>query len=143
MSNPSVQSQILAAAVAALNAGGVSAFRCRMTAFSPEQLPAANVLPDEGQAAYTDTDSIDRHIRFKVRYTTQAVDECDAAVDAVYVTGSQALLADPTLGGLAIFTREMEQKWEMEKGALDTVALAVTYESEFSTTRSDPSVRCP
>jgi hypothetical protein len=143
LANPSIQSQVIAQAVATLAGAGISAFRTRMTAFSSHQLPAANVMPDEGQALYSDTNSIDRIFHFKVRYTAQAVDECDAAVDAVYVSGSKALLADPKMGGLVIFLRELEQKWEMEKGELDTVALVVTYETQFSTTRSDPSVSCP
>jgi hypothetical protein len=58
------------------------------------------------------------------------------------VAAQKLLFADPKLGGLVRFTRENSQKWEFEKGELDTVALVVTYQAEFSTTRSDPSVSC-
>jgi hypothetical protein len=140
---PSIQSQIMAAAVAVTNgAAGAQSWRTRMAAFNPGELPAINILPDEGDAEYLDTDSIDRKFVFKVRHITQAVDQCDAAIDPVYVAASKALLSDPTLGGLVRFLRENSQKWEMEKGEYDTVALVVLYQAEFSTTRSDPSVAC-
>jgi hypothetical protein len=140
----SVESQITALAVVALNgAGGAPSFRCKMSAFTAAQLPAINVLPDEDDAEYNDTDSADRRFRFKVRYIGVAVDEVDAAIDPIYVAGNNALLADPKFGGLAIFTRELSSKWEFENGALDTVAKVVLYETEFSTSRRDPSVRWP
>jgi hypothetical protein len=134
----------MAAAVAALNgAGGAVSYRSRMTAFSKAQLPAINVLPKESDPEYNDTNSIDRRFLIDVRYTGIAIDEVDAAIDPIYVAGNAALLADPTFGGLAIFTRERASKWELEKGEVDTVALVVIYEIEFSTSRNDPSVSWP
>ncbi len=140
----SFQSQIMAKVVALLAAAGPwPAFRTRMEAFGPSQLPAFNVLPDEGQVSYAEVGSMDRKFRFTVRHMAAAANEVDAAVDVLYVAGVQALLADPKLGGLVRYLREMGQKWELEKGAQDQVALVVTYEVEFSTSRSDPSVRTP
>jgi hypothetical protein len=133
----------MAKVVATVNMPGVAlAWRSRMSAFNAGELPAINVLPEEGDAEYLDTDSIDRKFTFRVRHITASVDECDAAIDPVYVAAQKLLFADPTLGGLVRFTRENSQKWEFEKGELDTVALVVTYQAEFSTTRSDPSVAC-
>ena len=140
---PSIQSQVMAMVVSSITgAGGATAWRTRMAAFNASELPAINVLPEEGEAEYLDTNSIDRKFVFKVRHITQAVDECDAAIDAVYVAAQKLLFADPKLGGLVRFVRENSQKWEFEKGELDTVALVVTYQAEFSTTRGDPSVAC-
>ena len=117
-----------------------------MAAFSPAQLPAFNVLPDEGSAEYAGaySGSVNWRFRFKVRCTAQAVDEVDTAVDPLFVAGSEAILTDPTLGGLVLTTRWVEQKWEREgEGQLDSCALVVTFESEFATSRSDPSVSVP
>lgn len=141
----SVQSQVVAAAVAALDGvGGAQAYRCRMKPFPAAQLPAFNVLPDEGSSLYLEAAAIDRRFRFKVRHMAQAVDEVDATVDPLYVAGQKALLADPTLGGLVRYTREMEQKWERDgQGEYDNCALVVTYEVEFATSRSDPSSQVP
>jgi hypothetical protein len=138
---PSIQSQVMARVKTLLDgAGFCAAYRCRMTAFDPSQLPATNILPEDGEPDYLDTDSIDRIFRFKARHIAVAVDEVDAAVDCLYVAGQRALFADPTLGGLVRIIRERSQKWEMEKGSYDSVALAVIYEVEFDTSKKDPSI---
>ena len=138
---PSIQSQVMAAAVQLLNgAGGCPAYRCRMSAFSASELPATNVLPEQGDADYLDTDGIDWKYRFKVRHLAEACDQVDLAVDPIYVAGQRALFADKTLGGLVRIIRVVSQKWEMDKGEYDSVALVVIYEVEFDTSRSDPSV---
>jgi hypothetical protein len=137
--NPSIQSQVIAKVVATLRTPQFPAHHTRMTPFDKEELPAYNVLPDEGASAYTDVTSIDRSFSFHVRHIAQAVDEVDAVVDPLYVAGQKALFADPTLGGLVMILREISSKWELEKGALETVAFVVTYKAEFETSRSDPS----
>lgn len=145
MPNPSIQSLVIAKAVTLLNGvAGAQAHRCRMKAFPADQLPAFNVLPEEAEPRYIETQTIDRHFRFVVRHMGSAVDEVDAVVDPLYVGGQQALFADPTLGGLVRYTREVSQKWERDgQGAYDNCALVVTYEVEFATSRSDPSVQVP
>jgi hypothetical protein len=68
--------------------------------------------------------------------TTDAVDK---VVDLAYVAAEKLTLADATFGGLVRMTRHIGSKWEFEDATLQQVALAVTYESEFSTKRNDPS----
>ena len=138
----SIQSQVIAAIVALLNAvGGPRAYRTRITTFGTNELPAYNVLPAEDDTEYETTDGTEHRFRFTVRNTAQSVDEVDVAVDALYVAGHKAILADPTLGGLVHICRERGSKWEFEDAEHDMCALAVTYEVEFSTSRSDPSVK--
>ena len=137
--NSSLQSQVMAFVVAAVAIPGAPAYRVRMTAFEKEDLPATNVLPEEGDARYTDADSTDRSFRFRLRHMAQAVDQADAVVDPLYVAAHKALMADRTLGGLVSETRELSQKWSLDKGEVETVALEVLYEVEFFTGRSDPS----
>lgn len=142
----SIQSQLVALAVAALQGAGgeaVVAYRCRMAAFKRAELPAINVIPKASEPEYNDVGSIDRRLSLEVRYTGVSIDEVDAAIDPIYTAGNAALLADPRWGGLATFTRELGSRWELEKGEVDTVALVVIYEIDFSTTRSDPSVSYP
>lgn len=150
--NPSLQSRVIAAAVAALNAEGanlspaVQAYRTRMEPFTVAQLPAWNVLPDDSEADYSDaySGSVDWKFRWKMRCTAAAVNEVDAAADPLYVAGSQAILNDPTLGGVCLRTRFSGIKWEREgQGEYDQCALVVTFESEFATSQSDPSVLQP
>ena len=138
----SVQSTILDAIVAILGGSAAGAYRCRFMAFSPDELKvgADNVLPDAGDADIQDDSDIERHFKFMIRHTAAAVDGADLIADARYVTAQKKLLADLTLGGLVKTTHEISTKWEMQEGKLDTIAMVATYEVEFSTTRTDPSV---
>jgi hypothetical protein len=141
---PSIQSQILDAAVAALNTTAWPAFRTRMASFSVDQLPAFNVLPEEGDATYDYCGSVDWKFRFKVRCMAAAVDQVDMACDPLFVAASRVLLSDPTLGGLVRITRYAGQKWEREgEGEYDQCALVLLFEVEFGTSASDPSVQVP
>jgi hypothetical protein len=136
----SVQSDILDAVVAALGGQAQNVWRTRFRPFGAEELPSDNVVPEDVQDFYEANDDLDRKHRFVVRHLAAATDAVDKAVDLRYVRAQRLLLADPTLGGLVRYTREIGCKWEFESASKDTVALAVTYEVEFSTSRSDPSV---
>jgi hypothetical protein len=73
-----------------------------------------------------------------------ANNQADKAADPLYAVAVRALLSDPTLGGLVMFTREGAMKWEREGvAATDNVALVVTFETEFATARIDPTVAMP
>jgi hypothetical protein len=146
--NPSIQSQIMAAAVAALNKTdvGYTAYRCRMAAFTPDQLPAWNVLPEEDAPDYSgaSSGSVNWKFSFRVRCMVASVGEVDAAADPLFVAACQAILADPTLGGLAVITRLAGVKWERDaKGEYDQCAQVIVFESEFGTARNNPSVPVP
>lgn len=136
----SVQSRVLGAIVAVLGGSAANVWRTRMESFAQDQLPADNVLPADEQAKNVTSSSIDLVHTFHVRHTAAAINEVDKVVDARYVRAQQLILADPYLGGLVRMTRYKGRKWEFEKGEVDTVALVVTYEVEFSTSRSDPSL---
>ncbi len=136
MSAQSLQDQILDAAVAAL---GPRAFNCRFSPFGTNELPAINVLPGDEEAEYSTAD-VERKFTFNVRYLVAAVDGANKIADALYVTGTIALTTDPGLAALTKRVIERGRKREMEQGELQLMALVVTYETEFSTTRTDPSL---
>ena len=138
----SIQSQILDAVETILGGADESVFQCRFTPFSAQELAggADNILPEDEVPEPGTTDDTDIRHRFFVRHTFQATDRVNKAVDTRYVRAYRLLLADPTLGGLVRWTRYVGRKWEFQPGELDTCALVVTYEVEFSTNRSDPSV---
>ena len=146
----SIQSRVVGAVVALLNTAGtafatpVQAFRTRVEAFDITQVPAWNVIPDDGEAEYVETGAVERKFRFCVRNMVTAQNQADVAADVLYVAASQAIQADPTLGGLVRYTREISQKWERDGAASqDNVALVVTYQVEFATLRTDPTVQVP
>ena len=139
-SGQSIASDVLDAVVARLGGNAAGAWRCRFRDFAVDDLPADNVLPDQSSLEYQSTDDVDRTFRFFVRHTVAASDGTDKLADARYVRGGKLLLADPTLGGLVRYTREVATKWEFEQKEFELVAFVVTYEVEFSTSRRDPSV---
>ncbi len=136
----SIQSQVVDAVVAVLGGAGNRAYRCQLEPFGAEEMPADNVIPEDDVPSYEDTNSIEWHFKFAVRHTGQSANLVDKAIDARYVAGFKAIMADRTLGGLVLITRVVGKKWEFEKGELETVALVVTYEVEYSTSQSDPTV---
>jgi hypothetical protein len=148
----SVQSQVLDKVVALLNTAGaamtphVAAYRTRIEAFEHAEPRAWNVLPDEGQTDPADSYSgATAHIfRFCVRCTVSSNNQADKAADPLYTAAMGALLSDPTLGGLVNFTCYLSQKWERDGSAAnDNVALVLTFETKFTTSRIDPTVAMP
>ena len=135
----SVRSRVLDAVVAMMAGAGLVVYRCRFSPFEADELPATNVVPDDEGAQYDSAGQIDLSLRFTVRHTAASADGAEKLVDAQYVAGQKAILAEPTLGGLVTQLRYVGSKWEFERGELDTVALVVMYEAEFSSSRSDPS----
>ena len=133
----SVRSDVLDAVVAAL---GENAYRCRFRTFAVAELPAENVLPNDEDPEYDNTMDVERRFRFDVRHTVAAIDGAEKVADARYVRAYALLQVDPTLGGLVKRVVEVKTKWEMEQAEQQLMALVVTYEAEFSTSRSDPSV---
>lgn len=147
-----IQSQVLDAAVALLNTAGagmapmVNAYRTRVEAFEAAQLPAWNVIPDEGEPdpAKSYSGATAHVFRFCVRCTVSVNNQADKAADPLYAAAVTALLSDPTLGGLVLFIREGAQKWERDgTAANDNLALVVTFETEFATARTNPTVAMP
>lgn len=146
----SIQSRILDKVVTLLTAAAPAmaqpqpvAWRTRMDAFEQNQLPAWNVIPEDGETdpANSYSNATAHIFRFCVRCSISANNEADKAADPLFTAAMPAILTDPTLGGLVNFTRYKSQKWEMDgTGALDGVALVLTFETEFATSRTDPTV---
>jgi len=146
----SIQSQVIGAVVALLATAGaafatpVLAFRTRVESFDPAQVPAWNVIPEDGETEYVECAAVDRKFKFCVRNMVSAQNQADLAADPLYVVSTQALCADPSLGGLVRYTREISQKWERDGPASqDNLALVVTYQVEFATLRTDPTTLVP
>lgn len=136
MSEQSVQSNILDLAVAALP----GAFRCRFRDFGAAELPARNVLPGEADPEYNSTDSIDRIFQFKVLHTVAAVDAVDKLADQLYVDTYRSLYNNLPFRAAVTQFREGKMRWEAERGELQQMTLSVTFEVQFSTSPSDPSI---
>lgn len=136
----SIASDVIDAVVTILGGNAANAWRCRFRLFAPTELPADNVLPEQGTPSYEDTSDTERPFRFMVRHLAMATDAADKVADTRYVRAVRLLMADPTLGGLVRYVREVDTKWEYEEQEQQIASLVVTYEAQFSTSRTDPSV---
>jgi hypothetical protein len=140
----SVQSRILDAVVAALSGTGYTASRTQLTPYNAAALanaPQFNVVPLESMVdrSRSTTSASYRIFQFDVRCMGAAVNQVDKAIDPLYLLAVNTLLTDPTLGGLVVFTREVAQKWHFDTASQDVISHDVTFETEFSTARNDPS----
>jgi hypothetical protein len=129
-------SDVLDAVVAAL---GTTASRSRMIPYKQAELPAENVLPEDEAYDYEDSDSIEVHGQFNVRYMVVAADGAEQLADQRFVRGTKILQTDPTLSSLTRIIRVRKSKWEMEEGEKQILTKVVTYEAEFGISRNDPS----
>lgn len=136
----SVQFQVLSLVVATLGGRDANVYRCRFTNFGIEELPADNVLPEQEDPEYIDTLDVEQHFKFVVRHIVAARDEADALADQRYVRAAQLLLADYTLGGVVRRVKLTGRKWEMEDAVKQIMACVATYDVEYSTTVTDPSL---
>lgn len=117
-----------------------------MAAFTDDQLPAYNVIPDEAEPDYSETYSAgcDWKFRFKVRCTVTAESQVDAAADPLFVAASKAVLTDPTIAGLVTSIRFAGVKWEREGlGEKDACAQVIQFECQFTAASNDPSQKLP
>lgn len=60
------------------------------------------------------------------------------AVDPLRVWAIQAMMADPTFGGLATDTREVSTEWAAERAEAVYASAAVTFEIVYNTAGDDP-----
>lgn len=143
MSDSSLQMQVLVAVAAALGGKSANAHRCRLMDFSAAELAnggADNVLPEDETSTEDTTDDTELTLRFQVVHLVQVASDVDIAVDARYVRAYRLLMANQTLYGLVRRVKYVKREWHMERKELQQVSLVVTYECEFSTSRSDPTV---
>ena len=143
MSEYSVQFEIQRAAVATLGGKAQNAHRGRLIDFSADELAnggADNVLPEDETSIEDTTDDTELTHRFQVVHFVQTSAGWDRAIDLRFTRAYKLLMADPTLGGLVRRVKYVKREWHMERKELQQVSLVVTYETEFSTLRTDPTV---
>ena len=115
-------------------------YLCRFEDFGMDELPADNIIPEDEDPEYLNTDDVEQKGRFTIRHLVAQRDGALLGADARYVRGAQLLLADKTLGGLVQSCKLLGRKWEKEKATLEVMACVATYEIQYSTSLGDPSV---
>ena len=120
MAGHSIREQILLAVLAAVRphaqSFGATLHRSPTVAISREQCPALVVFPESESITERANDRVTRELTVRVvalaRAVPPAIPETEA--DRLLTAAHAALMADGTLGGLALGIREQECDWEVE-----------------------------
>ena len=135
----SVREAIVAAVMGKLVAAvtPVAVLRQPTVALPRERMPALVIVVESDQAVQRSSDRMERTL--VLRMTALARDPVSgyAVADDLICQAHAALLADQTLGGLALGITEGEADWQAEDADIDAIALPVVYHITYRTHVSD------
>ena len=145
MSGNSIREQILLAVMAAVRTPveslGATLHRSPTVAISREQCPALVVFPESESITERANDRVTRELTVRVvalaRAVPPAIPETEA--DRLLTAAHAALMADGTLGGLALGIREQECDWEVEDADAVAAAIPARYRITYRTRAHDLS----
>lgn len=145
MPGNSIRERILLAVLDAVrpasDALGATLHRSPTVAISREQCPALVVFPESESITERANDRVTRELTVRVvalaRAVPPAVPETEA--DQLLTAAHTALMADGSLGGLALGIREQECEWEVEDADAVAVALPARYRITYRTLANDLS----
>jgi hypothetical protein len=135
----SIRSQIIAHILTVLNAAGTPCtwFRCRQDEFQLSELPAGNVFPEQ------ETNTIDAKEDAAVLtiviagIVATAQDPVDDAADAILIWAEKQLMADQTLGGLAVWIEKKGTQWFMEQKGTEQCGAIMKFDVNYRTALTD------
>ena len=147
MSGNSIREQILLAVLAAVRphaqSFGATLHRSPTVAISREQCPALVVFPESESITERANDRVTRELTVRVvalaRAVPPAIPETEA--DRLLTAAHAALMADGTLGGLALGIREQECDWEVEDADAVAAAIPARYRITYRTRAHDLSTQ--
>ena len=147
MAGHSIREQILLAVLAAVRPHaqslGATLHRSPTVAISREQCPALVVFPESESITERANDRVTRELTVRVvalaRAVPPAIPETEA--DRLLTAAHAALMADGTLGGLALGIREQECDWEVEDADAVAAAIPARYRITYRTRAHDLSTQ--
>ena len=145
MSGNSIREQILLALLAAVRPHaqslGATLHRSPTVAIGREQCPALVVFPESESITERANDRVTRELTVRIvalaRAVPPAIPETEA--DRLLTAAHAALMADGTLGGLALGIREQECEWEVEDADAVAAAIPARYRITYRTRAHDLS----
>lgn len=115
------------------------AHRSPVAALSREQSPALAMFPESDGIRQRPNDRVEHELVLRIvavaRATPTEVPETQA--DRLLVATHRALMADVTLGGLALGLRELDTEWDVEDADATACAIPARYEVRYRTLASD------
>ena len=147
MAGHSIREQILLAVLAAVRPHaqslGATLHRSPTVAISREQCPALVVFPESESITERANDRVTRELTVRVvalaRAVPPAIPETEA--DRLLTAAHAALMADGTLGGLALGIREQECEWDVEDADAVAAAIPARYAITYRTLDTDLSTK--
>ena len=147
MAGHSIREQILLALLAVVRPHaqslGATLHRSPTVAIGREQCPALVVFPESESITERANDRVTRELTVRVvalaRAVPPAIPETEA--DRLLTAAHAALMADGTLGGLALGIREQECDWEVEDADAVAAAIPARYRITYRTRAHDLSTQ--
>lgn len=101
-----------------------------------EASPALLLFIEGDQVLAQANDRLDRALTLRLVALAREDDAFDVA-DALIVAAHGALMAEPSLGGLALGVREIDCEWDTEDADSQALAVPARYEIRYRTLASD------
>lgn len=117
-------------------AGITTVYRSRMEAFSRDEAPAMVVEPIGDNGRQYSTCKLDWTLQVAVVVHTRGA-VSDTLADPIIVSAHSLLMADRTLGGLAIDIMPTATDWQRDKADLASLWMLNTYEVRYRTAAAD------
>lgn len=145
---PSRRDAIIADVVSVLGGvgkpSGLTVHRYRTRPLTAEQFPAIAVYPASEQSGRAPTrwaGLSDRTLKLvcECRTSVGASESVDEVLDELTTWVVQAVMADPTRGGLAIETQDVEVTWAADEADRIYGGAAVVLEIRYLTAAGDPT----
>jgi len=136
--------RIVQAAMAALEGVGkpaaLTVHRSPTRPVPEDQCPAMAVFSTTDPASEGGGDLMDHRLELVVESRARATtgESPEQKLDELYVWAVHALMADPTLGGLAVRVLERESTWDLEERSAVFGALQTVFHIEYETLDTDP-----
>lgn len=148
MGTISVSSQITALVVSAIGASGkptgLTVDRFRERVYGEEQLPGASVYAASESSEWVDmdndpdTDALDCKLQLAIVLRTLG-EPVDVVLDPIFVWVDRQMMADPTWGGLAQYTKRTNRQWEGANKESEYGKMVVLYDIGYYTLTADPT----
>ena len=106
---------------------GANIFRSRTDPITAAETPALVLLPESETISENTNGAVDARLLFVVDVHARAEASADKTADATCASVHSKLMADPTLGGLAVDLSEQGTEWDHEQSDQSLVVVRMRF----------------